>query len=50
MCKNIRQKQKVQKNKPKIIATMWNECELPDDSYSVSDIQEYIVHITKKHE
>ena len=29
---------------------MWNdEFELPDGSYSVSDIQGYYVHIIKKH-
>ena len=29
---------------------MWfNKFELPDDSYSVSDIQDYIKHIIKNH-
>ena len=37
-------------NKLKIIAATWNdEFELPDDSYSVSDIQDYMEYITKKH-
>ena len=37
-------------NKLKIIALTWNdEFELPDDSYSMSDIQDYIVFIIKKH-
>ena len=39
--KNIRQQYK--NNKLKIIAPIWNdEFELPDSSYSVSDIQDYI--------
>ena len=37
-------------NKLKIIAPTWNKFELPDGSYSVSDIQDYIEHIIKKHE
>ena len=38
-------------NKLKIIAPTWNlEFELPDGSYSVSDIQGYIEYIIKKHE
>ena len=38
-------------NKLKIIAPKWNlEFELPDGSYSVSDIQDYIEYIIKKHE
>ena len=37
-------------NKLKIIALTWNdEFELPDDSYSMSDIQDYIEFIIKKH-
>ena len=37
-------------NKPKIIAPTWNdEFELPDGSYSVSDIQDHIEYIIKKH-
>ena len=39
--KNIRQQYK--NNKPKIIGPTWNdEFELPDGSYSISDIQDYI--------
>ena len=38
-------------NKSKIRAPAWNdEFELPDGSYSVSDIQNYIEFIIKKHE
>ena len=38
-------------NKLKIIVPIWNdEFELPDGSYSVSDIQDYIEFIIKKHE
>ena len=34
-----------------MIAPTWNdEFELPGDSYSVSDIQDYIESFTKKHE
>ena len=47
--KNIRQQYK--NNKPKILAPTWNdEFELPDDSQSVSDMQDYIEFIIKKHE
>ena len=47
--KNIGKQQK--SNKRKIIVTTWNdEVELPDYSYSVSDIQNYIEFIIKKHE
>ena len=36
-------------NKPKISASTWNdEFELPDGSYSVSDIQDYFEYILKK--
>ena len=46
---NIRKQYK--NNKLKIIAPTWNdEFELPDGSYSVSDIQDYIEFIIKKHE
>ena len=39
------------KNNFKISAPTWNEeFELPDGSYSVSDIQDYFKHILKKHE
>ena len=38
-------------NKLKKIAPMWNdEFELPDGSYSVLDIQDYIEYINKMHE
>ena len=47
--KNIRKQYK--NNKLKIIAPTWNdEFELPDGSYSVSDIQDYIEYIIRKHE
>ena len=47
--KNIRKQYK--NNKVRIIAPTWNdEFELPDGSYSVSDIQDYIEYIIKKHE
>ena len=37
-------------NKLKIIAPTWNdEFELPDSSYSVSDILDYIEYIIKEH-
>ena len=37
--------------KLKIIVPTWNdEFELPDGSYSVSDIKDYIEYIIKKHE
>ena len=36
-------------NNLKIIAPDWNdEFELPDDSYSVSDVQGYSEYVTKK--
>ena len=38
-------------NKLKILTLRWNdEFELPDSSYSVSDLQDYIQYIMKKHE
>ena len=38
-------------NKPKIITATWNdELEWPYGSYSVSDIQDYVEWIAKKHE
>ena len=47
--KNIRRYYK--NNKLKIIAPTWNdEFELSDDSYSVSNIQDYFEFINKKHE
>ena len=37
-------------NKFKIFSPTWNdEFELPDGSYSISDIQDYFEHILKKH-
>ena len=46
--KNIRKQYK--NNKLKIIAPTWNdEFELLDGSYSLSDIQDYIEYIIKKH-
>ena len=47
--KNI--KKTYRNNKSKTSALPWNEdFEIPDGSYSVSDIQEYFDHITKKRE
>ena len=47
--KRIRKQYK--NNNLKIIAPTWNDkFELPDSSYSVSDIQYYIEYIIKKHE
>ena len=47
--KNI--KSSCNNNKFKISAPTWNdEFELPDGSYSVSDIQDYFEYILKKHE
>ena len=47
--KNVRQQHK--NNKVKITAPTWNdEFKLPDGSYSVSDLQDYIKYIIKKHE
>ena len=41
----------IQKNKSKILAPTWNEkFQLPDRSYSVSDIQDCFEYIIKKHE
>ena len=46
--KNI--KSSYNNNKFKISAPTWNdEFELPDGSYSVSDIQDYFEYILKKH-
>ena len=46
--KNI--KSSCNNNKFKISALTWNdEFELPDGSYSVSDIQDYFEYILKKH-
>ena len=47
--KNIKKSYK--NNKFKTSAPTWNEeFELPDGSYSVSDIQDYFEYILKKHE
>ena len=47
--KNIRKQYK--NHKLKIIAPTWNnEFELPDGSYFVSDTQDYMKYIIKKHE
>ena len=44
-------KKSYKNNKFKISATAWNKgFELPDGSYSVSDIQDYFEYILKKHE
>ena len=46
--KNI--KNSYENNKFKISALTWNEeFELPDGSYSISDIQDYFEYILKKH-
>ena len=46
--KNI--KKSCKNNKPKILAPTWNEeFELPDGSYSISDIQDYFEYILKNH-
>ena len=38
-------------NKFKILAPTWNDIfDLPDGSYSISDIQDYFEFIMKKHE
>ena len=47
--KNI--KSEYNNNKLKISAPTWNDTfDLPDGSYSVSDIQDYFEYIIKKHE
>ena len=44
-------KKSYKKNQLKVSAPTWNEeFELPDGSYSVSDIQDYFEYIIKKHE
>ena len=46
--KNIKKSYK--NNKFKISAPTWNEeFELPDESYSIQDIQDYFRYILKKH-
>ena len=48
-CKNI--KTEYNNNKFKISAPTWNDTfDLPDGSYSVSDIQDHFEYIIKKHE
>ena len=46
--KNI--KSEYYNNKFKISAPTWNIFDLPDSSYSISDIQDYFEFIIKKHE
>ena len=47
--KNI--KREYNNNRFKISAPTWNDTfDLPDGSYSISDIQDYFEFITKKHE
>ena len=47
--KNIKSKYK--NNKFKISAPTWNDTfDLPDDSYSISNVQDYFEFIIKKHE
>ena len=47
--KNIRKQYK--NHKLKVIAPTWNdEFDLPDGSYSVSDVQDYIEYIIKNHQ
>ena len=49
MWKNI--KTECKNNKFKILAPTWNDTfDLPDRSYSISDIQDYFDFIIKKHE
>ena len=44
-------RKQLKNNEFKIITPTWNdEFELPDGSYSVSDIQDYVEYITNKHE
>ena len=48
-CKNV--KSTYNNNKFKISAPTWNEnFDLPDGSYNISEIQDYIKYIIKKHE
>ena len=38
-------------NKSKISAPTWNDTfDLPDDSYSIADVQDYFEFVIKKHE
>ena len=44
-------RKQLKNNEFKIITPTWNdEFELPDGSYSVSDIQDYVEYIINKHE
>ena len=44
-------KKSYKNNKFKISSLTWNEeFELPDGSYSITDIQDYFEYILKKHE
>ena len=48
-CKNVKSIYK--NNKFKILAPTWNETfDLPDGSYNISEMQDYIEYIIKKHE
>ena len=48
-CKNV--ESTYSNNKFKISAPTWNETfDLPDGSYNISDIEDYIEYIIKKHE
>ena len=47
----IQKKSYKKKNKFKVLALAWNnKLELPDGSYSVSDIQYHFEYVIKKHE
>ena len=47
----IKRRKQYKNNKLKVIAPTWNdEFDLPDSSYSVSDIQDLIEYIIEKHE
>ena len=48
-CKNV--KSTYNNNKFKILAPTWNETfDLPDGSYNITEIQDYIEYIIKEHE
>ena len=48
---NRKAKSSYKNNKFKILTPTWNDkFELPDGSYSTSDIQDHFEYITKKHE
>ena len=49
--KNDKFKLEFRNNKFKLLAPTWNDkFELPDGSYSVSDVEDYFEDITKKHQ